>query len=133
MPKPLHLFLIDDDADDREIFSEILKESFPEAKFSYAYDGLDAIEKIKGDSFFLPDIIFIDINMPRMNGINCLTQIKKIDRFRDIPTYMYSTARQRDIVLQCVEIGARGFLSKESDLNEMKKQFEKIILSSGKE
>jgi CheY-like chemotaxis protein len=130
MSKPLHLFLVDDDADDREIFSEIIKESFPQAKFSYAYDGMHAIEKLKGDSFFIPDFIFIDINMPRMNGIKCLTQIKKIDRVKNVPAYMYSTARHRDIVLQCVELGALGFLAKESDLTEMKKQFEKIILGN---
>jgi len=76
MQNPL-VFLIDDDIDDQEVFEMALKEVQPLAQCVFAADGILALEKIKTDASFLPHTIFIDINMPRMNGAQCLREIKR--------------------------------------------------------
>src|SRR5258708_2806892 len=105
MEKKLLTFLIDDDADDQEIFLMAMKRAYPFAECVFANDGIYALEKFRTDSSFLPHIIFIDINMPRMNGIQCLLEIKKLSRLRHIPAYMYSTSAERSIVEECLQIG----------------------------
>src|SRR5215472_11773008 len=103
MPDNLLAFLIDDDIDDQEIFSMAIKDAHPLARCVFADDGVHALEKFKIDNTFIPHVIFIDINMPRMNGIQCLSEIKKLSRLQHIPAYMYSTSAERSIVEECLK------------------------------
>src|SRR5689334_16627462 len=106
MKPELITFLIDDDLDDQEIFSMVLQEVYERAECFFASDGFAALQKIKVNTSFLPHLIFIDINMPRMNGIQCLAEIRKIKRLEDVPVYMYSTSAEKVIVDTCKELGA---------------------------
>src|ERR1700712_5338707 len=89
--KRITCLLIDDDAEDQEIFSHALAHLNLNVDCVTASDGIHAIDKIKSDPNFNPYFIFIDVNMPKMNGIECLVEIKKISRFKNIPVYLYST------------------------------------------
>ena len=68
--------LIEDDLDDQELFCMAIQEIDPEIECFFANNGIDGIEKINSPSF-VPDYIFIDLNMPRMNGVDCLKEVKK--------------------------------------------------------
>jgi CheY-like chemotaxis protein len=70
------VLLIDDDRDDFEIFSEALRKFDPEVKCEHSIDGEAAIGLLNSMTY-LPDYIFLDINMPRMDGKECLSKIKK--------------------------------------------------------
>lgn len=127
MAKDLQIFLIDDDTDDQEIFSFIITEAFPEISCVFASDGIAALEKLQKEPKLKPDLIFIDINMPRMNGMQCLSEIKKLKHFSDIPVYMYSTAAEPAMVESCTIMGARGFIRKEVNPEILQKKIADII------
>jgi CheY-like chemotaxis protein len=105
-------FLIDNDKDDQEIFSLALAEANPSLHFEAANNGLEGIRRLKEDTGFTPDYIFIDMNMPFMNGQECLREIRTIDRLQHIPVYIYSTAANPATMEQVRKSGASDFLVK---------------------
>ena len=120
------VFLIDDDIDDQEIFSFILSDAYANADYVFANDGLHALKKLQ-DVSFNPHIIFIDINMPRLNGLEILREIKKIDRLSYVPVYMYSTSNENLMVEESKKSGATGFIKKHIDTEVAKEEFQSVI------
>src|ERR1700742_4342006 len=94
--KPRFL-LIDDDTDDRELFSEALATVDPVIVCDQATDGAEALDRLIKREISEPDIIFLDINMPVMNGWQFLTKLKSVEKYRHIPVIVYSTSsNQKD-------------------------------------
>ena len=110
------VFLIDDDFDDQEFFSIALKKLDEKNDCVFALDGEAAIIMIHGDAGFNPDYFLIDYNMPRMNGLECLVEIKKLERFQNTPVYMYSTTDNPVTMEESKKLGATGFIVKPSAL-----------------
>ena len=125
----MNCFLIDDDQDDQEIFAMAVKDINESIHCYFADDGVKALEKLK-NSDFLPDCIFIDINMPRMNGIECLEQIKNIGRLRPVPICMYSTSADPYIVTRSKELGAQDFIVKPASISVLTKLLGRFINSN---
>jgi CheY-like chemotaxis protein len=119
--------LIDDDEDDQEIFLMAIRETDPRAQCVFANDGIYALEKLKTDKSFTPSVIFIDMNMPRMNGIQCLSEIKKLSRIQHVPAYIYSTSDEKSIVDECLRLGASGFIKKQITIEELQKQLMSVF------
>ena len=119
--------LIDDDPDDQEIFRMALQEVDKSISCVLANDGIDALTILKPRTF-TPDFIFIDINMPRMNGIQCLTEIKKLDHLKGARIIMYSTTAQPKVVELSKELGASDFLVKPVSLDLLTEQLSTIFL-----
>ena len=112
------ILLIDDDIDDQEIFSLALERANDEVNCVFASDGTEALNKLT-DDMFAPDYIFIDMNMPRMNGQQCLKEIKKIERLRNVPVYMYSTSADPATVAENKNLGAADFIVKPANINAL--------------
>jgi CheY-like chemotaxis protein len=104
-------FLIEDDQDDQEIFVIALQKINAEIDCKVADNGVEGL-KVLEDHSFLPDFIFIDINMPKMNGIECLAAIRKLDHLRSTKVIMYSTSADANITAQCKAAGADEVLIK---------------------
>ena len=121
------VFLIDDDTDDQEIFSHAMMKANSNAHCVFASDGIKALDKLKENTSFVPDFIFIDMNMPRMNGQQCLAEIKKIDRLRDVPVYMYSTSTDPANIEENKRLGATDFIVKPSDVDDLIQILKRII------
>lgn len=120
--------MIDDDTDDQEVFSLSIERVVPLAKCEFADDGVHALQRLKSpDAGFLPDLIFIDINMPRMGGIECLAEIKKLKHLVHIPAYMYSTSDEPFIVAKSLNTGAVGFVKKEVHPKDLEMRLLKIL------
>ena len=81
--------LADDDSDDAALFSEALLEINPEIVVEKASNGLELLHKMKDGHFSFPDIIFLDINMPEMNGWDCLSELKSNPELKDVLVIMY--------------------------------------------
>lgn len=114
----LKCLLIDDDLDDQKIFSIITEEVDNTINCSFANDGVDAIEKLNNGSVS-PDIIFLDVNMPRMDGVECLRRIKKDENLKEIPVFMYSTTADPGTVSVTKKLGAKDFIVKPTNINEL--------------
>lgn len=130
-PKPLtmKILLIDDDSDDRALFREVVQEISPETICATESDGEKALSDLLDPSFTLPDLIFMDINMPRISGWDCLTTIKGLEKTKNIPVVMFSTSsRDRDID-SASRFGAIGLLTKSGDYRELKRSITDVINS----
>lgn len=119
--------LIDDDIDDRELFAHALKHLNLSVDFVTANDGVHAIEKINSDSGLTPYFIFIDVNMPRMNGIECLVEIKKISRVKNVPVYLYSTYADPKTLKEGKKLGAIDLLVKAPNMKELEQTLAKLL------
>ena len=111
MGKIKDCLLIDDDQDDQEIFLMALQKVDAQIKCSLANDGVEGLT-VLSDHFYTPAYIFLDINMPKMNGMECLERIRVMDHLRGSRVVMYSTSMDAAIIKQCRELGADDFLPK---------------------
>jgi CheY-like chemotaxis protein len=133
---PIKCFLIDDDPDDQEIFSIALKELSPAIQCFFANDGVEALERLNTGKSFIPDYIFIDLNMPRMNGAQCLAAIKKIGRVKSTPVFIYSTTAEPGMITETQRLGATGFIVKPvyiADLTTILRQHLQPALNRGRQ
>lgn len=119
--------LIDDDIEDQEIFAHALKHLDMDIEFVTANDGVHAIEKINSESELQPYFIFVDVNMPRMNGIECLVEIKKISKIKDVPVYLYSTYADPDTIKKGKSHGAVDLLVKARSMKELETTLARIL------
>lgn len=85
-------FLIDDDIDDRMIFREALDFLNPSYNYIEAKDGQHALEMIRKEEISIPDVIFLDLNMPKVGGYDVLLFIKQLTRYNPVPVFMYTTS-----------------------------------------
>lgn len=106
------IFIADDDEDDRNLFVESAKELNKDINIITASDGQEAMRILKDEHSPLPDYIFLDLRMPRINGKQCLEQIKKDERLRHIPVFIYTTSRNVEESIELEKKGAVHFISK---------------------
>jgi CheY-like chemotaxis protein len=105
------LMLVDDDEDDREIFLSVIQKLLPEASYTIATNGEDALEKLN-DNPVDPQLIFLDLNMPLMNGKQFLMAIKKNAKLDSIPVVILSTSSDQATIKEAMGLGARFFVTK---------------------
>lgn len=118
--------IIDDDKDDRFFFVEALAELDCCSGCIEACDGAAAL-KILREAQQLPDYIFLDVNMPRMNGRECLLEIKKDVKLKDISVIMYSTCFTHQSRSEFGALGAANYLLKPTDINTLPAQIVNAI------
>ena len=116
MKKHQVLMLVEDDADDRHFFRDAVKEIDPNIECIEAWNGTQALELLS-EIKQLPDFIFIDINMPLMNGLDCLEKIKEDEKLKNIPVIIYTTSIFQEGSDYTKELGASYFVTKPTDLN----------------
>lgn len=118
MDQEIRLLLIEDDADDQLFFSLALSMVEPEAKCIIAPNGSKGLEQLNNmDS--LPKLIFLDLNMPIMNGFDCLKKIKAHEAFAAIPVIIFSTSNHQKDIRKAQELGAAGYLHKPNDIDTL--------------
>lgn len=110
--------LIDDDPDDQEIFLLALQKLQTDIKCITADSGIEALQILKQENFS-PDYIFLDLNMPRMNGKQCLAEIKKIEKLALTPVIIYSTSTVQSDIMETKKLGAADYIIKQSSIKEL--------------
>jgi CheY-like chemotaxis protein len=121
------VLLIDDDRDDAGLFSEALEEVNPALQVQHFENGRDALVSLQSGNNHLPDIIFLDINLPRFSGWDFLKQIKAEDHLSQIPVIMYTTSSQAREKEMAADLGAAGFLTKPNDYIELKEHLMAVL------
>ena len=109
------ILIADDDSEDVEIFCDALTEIDPAIECIQVENGEAVMRLLTKTPVELPDFIFLDINMPRMNGKECLAEIKKNEVLKKIPVVMYSTSSDKRDMDACREMGADGYVVKPGD------------------
>ena len=108
MPSELRFLVVDDFSTMRRIVCNLLKDSgFPESE--EAEDGQAALTKLRNGHF---DFVISDINMPNMNGMQLLTEIKKDDKLKHIPVLMVTAEARKEDILLAAQLGAAGYVVK---------------------
>ena len=118
-------FLIDDDLDDRGIFQRALNILDSSIELITAESGIEALEIINANNLFLPDYIFLDLNMPYMSGRECLHKLREVERLKNVPIFLYSTVNMDNETL--VPQLASGCVTKPRSIKEITKVLSGII------
>lgn len=113
------LLLVDDDADDRKYFLEAVKEIDSTIEVFTARDGEQALTFLTHGTDHLPDYIFLDLRMPKVNGKQFLVRVKADERLKNIPVIIYTTSREVAESEALQQMGAVHFISKPSDPEEI--------------
>lgn len=117
--------MIDDDEDDCEIFLVALEKSFGPGNYNTLNQATIALQQLDQKQL-QPDLIFLDLNMPIMNGVEFLTLIKRKEHLSHIPVIIFSTSSQADLIEKTRQLGAHDFITKPSDFNDFLKIFQSI-------
>ncbi len=119
--------LADDDEDDRLFF----KEAFEDVKIEYAlstfHDGEQLMNYLNDHANALPHIIFLDLNMPRKSGLECLREIRADEHLKKISVAIYSTSSAEQDIEETFEAGANVYIRKPNDFNMLKKVLSDVV------
>jgi CheY-like chemotaxis protein len=113
------LFIIDDDAEDQEIFIEAVREVDKSIQCYSATSGEDAMKQLEMEVVVLPDLIFLDMNMPKLNGKQVLRELKNTRSLKGIPVIMYSTSFAPRDIEEIDQLGAAYHLLKPSRFEDL--------------
>lgn len=134
----LNILLADDDSDDCLFFKKALDDLQLSVQLTIVNDGEELMNYLFENSENLPDVLFLDLNMPRKNGFESLCEIKENEKLKNLPVVMFSTSfprdpnYEKDMREQLFRIGAYHFIRKTHDFRDLKKEIE-IALTQGQE
>ncbi len=129
----MNILLAEDDQDDRDFFDMVLKEIPVHTQLTTVIDGEQLMNYLYKNSENLPDMLFLDLNMPRKNGFECLCEIKEDEKLKNLLVVMFSTAFPRDcdyeedLVKRLMKIGAYDFIRKGDNLALLKEFIHQVI------
>ncbi|MEM0543120.1 response regulator [Flavobacterium sp. j3] len=121
------IILADDDEDDRLFFTDAFDELKINTRVSTYNDGVELMDYLNDINSILPNILFLDINMPKKNGVECLLEIKKNERFNDIAIAIYSTSSSEEHVEETFINGANIYIKKPNDFQTLKKILADVV------
>lgn len=124
------IILADDDESDRLIFIEAFSEIRIKADVVALHDGKQLMEYLDKNKVDLPAIIFLDLNMPRKTGVECLKEIRATKKYKSIPIAIYSTSASKNDIEESFQNGANVYLKKPSDFNKLKEALYKVVSSA---
>jgi DNA-binding response OmpR family regulator len=123
------ILIVDDDEDDKDFLCEAIQNIDSSAYCIWVSDGLHALRLINDDSFNPPDFIFLDLNMPKIGGIQCLNKIRKLHNYEGVPVIIYTTSKISTDQFDLPELGPISILSKPTRIAELSKAVEEIFRS----
>ena len=124
---PIKIMLADDDEDDVLFFKDAFAEIKIKTEVVVAKDGEELMAYLQKEDTALPTLLFLDLNMPRKNGMQCLQEIKQIERLKDIAIAIYSTSASEEDIEETFVKGANVYIKKPSDFGVLKKMLQQVI------
>lgn len=119
--KNIHILLADDDQSDCLLFKDALKELPVSANLTIVHNGEQVIAELSKKGKKLPDVLFLDLNMPRKNGFAALGEIKRNPRLQELPVVIYSTSSVVEAVKQVFKDAAHYYICKPADFFQLKR------------
>ena len=124
---PMYILLADDDEDDRQFFREAFEEIKIKTHIKTVNDGVELMAHLNQPGNEIPHMLFLDLNMPRKTGIDCLLEIKQLPHLQDMAIAIYSTSSSEKDIEDTFIQGANVYIKKPSDFNSLKKILEDVI------
>ncbi len=121
------IILTDDDADDRIIFQDAFQELNIQNDLTMFSNGDELMEYLKSHTNDLPQLLFLDLNMPRKSGLQCLHEIRRDKRLKDLLVAIYSTSSSEGEIEKSFDGGANLYIKKPSEYNKLKKIISQVI------
>ncbi|MEP6465191.1 MAG: response regulator [Parafilimonas sp.] len=126
-----NILLADDDEDDCMFFKEALDELCLPVALNTVGDGVELINLLESNSVHLPQVLFLDLNMPRKTGLECLSEIKQNEKLKKLPVIIYSTSSNPEVMDLLYRKGAQHYIRKPADFANLKSVINKAIALSG--
>jgi CheY-like chemotaxis protein len=127
MPKQMIVYIIDDDRDDQVFLIQALIELDASIECFTAKNGQEGLHKLETAAIPLPSFIFLDLNIPRINGRQVLFELKNDPAYKDILVIIYSTSSNEKDRTELKSLGATDYLVKQSDDAALKAELRKIL------
>jgi CheY-like chemotaxis protein len=121
------VLLADDDTDDCIFFREAIEEFNVADHFTAVHNGEQLMKLLLDETNELPHVLFLDLNMPRKNGFECLSEIKHSNKLKGLPVVMFSTSFEQEVVNKLYESGAQYFIRKPPEFSQFKKIIQQTI------
>ncbi len=115
----INILLADDDEDDRNFFKDAFEEIKISTNVNVVNDGEELMDYLNQPDLVLPHILFLDLNMPRKGGMECLTEIKQLDHLKNMAIAIYSTSSSEKDIEETFVKGANIYIKKPNDFNEL--------------
>ncbi len=125
--KKLNVLLADDDVDDCLFFEVALKGFLLIETLTAVHDGEQLMQLLMNPEKELPHVLFLDLNMPRKNGFECLSEIKTNQQLKSLPVIMFSTSFEQEVVDLLYKNGAHYFIRKPSEFSQFKKIIQQTL------
>lgn len=122
-----NVLLADDDKDDCFFFREVLEELGVSAILKTVNDGEELMQLLLANPEQLPDMLFLDLNMPRKTGIECLSEIKMDNRLKHLPVFIFSTSFKMEVVDMLYDMGAYHYIRKPSEFINLRKVIKEAL------
>ncbi|WP_046755429.1 response regulator [Kordia jejudonensis] len=123
----IHIVLADDDEDDRLFFTDAFEELKITTKVQTYNDGVYLMDYLNSEDAILPNVLFLDLNMPRKNGMECLKEIKANEKFADIAIAIYSTSASEEDIENTFIHGANIYIKKPDNFKKLKKALSEVV------
>lgn len=123
----ISFLLIEDDLIETMKFKRVLDSMEIKHRVSHAANGEEALSRLKNAQEELPNVILLDLNMPKMNGIEFLKLLKSDDVLKYIPAIILSTSNNRKDILECYTLGIAGYIMKPLKYEEYKSKIENLV------
>lgn len=121
------IYLAEDDEDDCLFFLEAVKEIDPQLDVVVCRDGVELMENLHINVPPIPRVIFLDLNMPRKNVLDCLVEIKQTEKLKDIPIVIVSTSSASEHLNRTYSLGANCYMTKPPSQSQLAEGIEKIL------
>lgn len=125
--EPIYLLLADDDKDDCLFFAEALEELALSTHLTTVHDGEQLMQLLDRKTEQLPHVLFLDLNIPRKNGLECLSEIKLNKKLKHLFVIIFSTSSEQDIVNMLYKNGAHHYIRKPAEFSQLKKVIHKAL------
>lgn len=123
----IHIILADDDEDDRLFFTDAFEELKMNTKVNTFDDGVELMNYLNKDGAILPNVLFLDLNMPKKSGIECLIDIKASDKMSGIAIAIYSTSASEEDIEKTFVLGANVYIKKPDSFMKLKKALSEVV------
>ncbi|MBK5272495.1 MAG: response regulator [Bacteroidia bacterium] len=128
--KPIHILLADDDESDRFLFMEAFEELKIKTIVHTVNNGMQLMDYLTKENNPLPYLLFLDLNMPRKNGLECLKEIRGNPKLRDISIAIYSTSASEKDIGETFRSGANVYIKKPNNFNMLKQALDKVVMTA---